>query len=502
MRLIGLALGDERLFGPGGPAWPDEPWWKLSGLFDLTANQSLQKGADSLEAAIAANDNDHRVVYGVSQGAGVANVVKRRLAEQYPGGTEDHIPDIDFVLSGDPNLPNGGLASRFPGLYIPVLDLLLNGPAATDTPFDTIEIARQYDGFTDFPLYPLNLLADLNAILGVLYVHTHIFDVSLPAQEPTKSPAFRGTHGDTSYYVFENPDLPLFGPLRTLGVPEPLIDVVEPFFRVLVELGYDRTIPPWDPTPARLIPKFDPVKLIVDLVNAVGEGINNAAALLGLPPVVKTSAPATSTDRDDVNINAAETEAAHTGDAPHAVSDPAVAASAHSRGEHMSTVATNTSRSVNPTQSDATTVAVQEGRNSSDGQPSETPLVATVGLDDGSIETQEVTATDELLSATDAPLPDANAIDHVTAGGTTDDAAADETPDLTAESALREAFTSKLKRIPTSFTFDTPSSATSSHAADPGLRTSSDCAERGAPDGSGDTTPPTSRPGSSDKGAA
>ena len=48
--------------------------------------------------------------------------------------------------------------------------------------------------------------------------------------------------------------LPLFGPLRTLGVPESFIDVVEPFFRVLVELGYDRSIPPWEPTPTRLIP--------------------------------------------------------------------------------------------------------------------------------------------------------------------------------------------------------------------------------------------------------
>ena len=40
-----------------------------------------------------------------------------------------------------------------------------------------------------------------------------------------------------------------------------MIDVVEPFFRVIVELGYDRTIPPWEPTPARLIPTLNPVDL-------------------------------------------------------------------------------------------------------------------------------------------------------------------------------------------------------------------------------------------------
>ena len=75
----------------------------------------------------------------------------------------------------------------------------------------------------------------------------------------------------------------MFGPLRTLGVPEPLIDVVEPFFKVIVDLGYDRSIPPWEPTPARLIPPLNPVTVAGDLVDAVGEGITNAAALIGAP---------------------------------------------------------------------------------------------------------------------------------------------------------------------------------------------------------------------------
>ena len=51
-----------------------------------------------------------------------------------------------------------------------------------------------------------------------------------------------------------------------------MIDVVEPVVKVVVELGYDRTIPPGEPTPARLIPPLDPVKVAADLVNAVGEG--------------------------------------------------------------------------------------------------------------------------------------------------------------------------------------------------------------------------------------
>jgi hypothetical protein len=279
-RLLGLALGPPSLFGLDGPAWPDEPWWKLSGLVDRSGDQSLRDGVADLEAAMTAHGNDDLMIFGVSQGAGVVNEAKRKLAEQYPVGTT--APNIDFVLAGDPNLPNGGLASRFAGLYIPILDLSFNGPAPTDTQFKTVEINRQYDGFSDLPLYPLNGISLVNALLGVVYTHLYILDVSLPA-DPTTSPAYQGKHGDTSYYFFENPDLPLFGPLRTLGVPEPVIDVVEPFFRVIVELGYDRSIPQWEPTPARLIPPLNPGKVVTDLVNAIGEGINNAAALVGLP---------------------------------------------------------------------------------------------------------------------------------------------------------------------------------------------------------------------------
>jgi len=270
--------------------------WKLSGLFDLTGDQSVQAGVADLEDAIAKHPNEHLVIFGYSQGAGVANEEKRKLAEQYPAGTD--APDIDFVLLGDPNLPNGGWLARFPGLYVPILDWSFNGPAPTDTQFDTVEINRQYDGFSDLPLYPLNGISLLNAVLGAVYVHGYLFDVSL-AGDPSDSMLYQGTHGDTDYYFFENPDLPLFGPLRTLGVPEPAIDVVEPFFKVLVDLGYDRSIPPWEPTPARLIPPLDPVK-VAGAARVTGAGMlssggepTRAAALLIPWPIALTRSVAT-----------------------------------------------------------------------------------------------------------------------------------------------------------------------------------------------------------------
>lgn len=307
LRIIASVTGDPRLFGPGGPVWPDVPVWKLSGLFERTADQSLEAGAEALMEAIAAHASDHLIVYGNSQGAGVVNVVKNRLAEKYPAGTA--APDISFVLGSDPNLPNGGLASRFAGLYIPILDLSFNGAARTDTQFHSDSIIRQYDGGADLPLYPANVISDLNAVLGFFYLHTRPFDVSL-ADDASAPIVSTDPSGKNTYYFFHTQDLPLFAPLRQLGVPESLIDVVEPFFRVLVDMGYDRSIPPWKSTPAQLIPRLNPAKVITDLVDAVGEGVDNAAALVGLPPMSKPSAPNTLAARpdDDVQPEVDETD--------------------------------------------------------------------------------------------------------------------------------------------------------------------------------------------------
>ena len=277
-------------------AWPDEPLWKLSGLFDLTLDQSVQAGVADLEEAMAAHGNDHLVIYGISQGSLVATVEKRKLAEQYPAGTE--APDIDFVLMryiqsaqrrlvrpvpgplpSDPRLDvQRPRADRHPvrhGRHQPAVRLLGRFPVVS---------AQSHRPFERGSGRRLRALVPLRRQPGC------------PIRRSRRR--IQGKHGDTSYYFFETPDLPLFGPLRTLGVPEPVIDVVEPFFREIVELGYDRSIPPWEPTPARLIPTHDPATVAADLVDAIGEGINNAQALLGSPPPLSIPAPPVTAEQD------------------------------------------------------------------------------------------------------------------------------------------------------------------------------------------------------------
>jgi hypothetical protein len=171
--------------------------------------------------------------------------------------------------------------TRFWADYLPFVDFYFNGPAPTDTQFHTDIITQRWDGFADFPIYPLNVLADLNAVAGIFYVHEEYADVTLAGDPNTH---LQGSNGDTDYYFFETPHLPFYGPLRSIGVPEPLIDVVEPLTIFAVELGYRRDISPWVPSPAWLIPIQNPVTVADDFVKAVGETIDNTRALLNTAP--------------------------------------------------------------------------------------------------------------------------------------------------------------------------------------------------------------------------
>jgi hypothetical protein len=157
--------------------------------------------------------------------------------------------------------------------------------------FPTVDIACEYDGLADFPQYPIDLLADLNAVLGVIFVHTRYDEVSLDPNSPKYvQGAVEQQYGDTTYYLLPTPNLPLFDLARMVGVPEALIDVVEPVAKVIVDAGYDRAIPFGQPTPLGLVPAIDPVKFATELVAAVDIGFQNALRLINPAPETTNSA--------------------------------------------------------------------------------------------------------------------------------------------------------------------------------------------------------------------
>ncbi|MGV0813426.1 PE-PPE domain-containing protein [Mycolicibacterium boenickei] len=257
----------------------------------LPLNTSMSSGLSLLEAAMTTERNrspgDPYVIVGISQSAIIAMTEKRKLKEQAAAGQD--IPDVTFVVIGSGNRPNGGLFARYPGLYIPAIGLDMNGAENTDDTsmsIPTIDITREYDFFGDAPLYPLNPIADLNWLMALTYVHSTYDDgtTSLDSASPAYVP---GTvvqqEGDTTFYWIPTANLPLFGPLRDMGVPEAVIDIVEPMTRVIVDAAYDRSVPFGQPTPAQVIPTIDPLTFSLQLAGAAVQGAQNATALAGMP---------------------------------------------------------------------------------------------------------------------------------------------------------------------------------------------------------------------------
>jgi hypothetical protein len=92
-----------------------------------------------------------------------------------------------------------------------------------------------------------------------------------------------------------------------------------------VDLGYDRSIPPWEPTPARLIPTLNPVTVAGDLINAIGEGVNNALAVVGSAAPVSIPAPFTEIAQPDVSEQTAPTPGKQTSDPGQVTSEKSAA---------------------------------------------------------------------------------------------------------------------------------------------------------------------------------
>lgn len=267
--------------GFGGSAsalFTPEGLYPITGVKSLPQDESQAQGQQILDATVLRQidrgdvDADHPVVvFGWSQSAEFASRTMEQLHAQ--GVSPDA---VRFVLVGDTDNPNGGLN-------------VLTGTAADATPsnlFPTDIYTSEYDLFADFPRYPLNVVADLNALLGVFYGHATY--LSLPPDQVASAIELPTTLADTvtRYYLIPAETLPLLTPL--LGTPvigRPLYDLLEPATRILVNLGYGSIDHGWAPGPADAPASFElfPTDLnwaevITALAAGAGQGIQAAVA--------------------------------------------------------------------------------------------------------------------------------------------------------------------------------------------------------------------------------
>jgi hypothetical protein len=252
---------------------------------------------DTIAAQLATQPGRPFLVEGYSQSAMIAIFEKEHLAEL--ASTGQPVPDVTFLLLGSSGRPNGGEVARFEGLSIPGLGGVFPGAEPTDLGIPTIDISNQYDFFSDFPQYPVNVVAVLNSVFGIIYSHASYGIGPLPGlptiwppSEPLSGPyadeyllgsseIVRQVEGDTTFYLVPSTTLPLLGPLMSLGVPQPVLDIVQPALRVIIEAGYDRSVPFGEPIPIQLFPTLDPLTFSIEFTRAVVQGADNAAALFG-----------------------------------------------------------------------------------------------------------------------------------------------------------------------------------------------------------------------------
>ena len=156
-------------------------------------------------------------------GAAVIAEEKRTLLKSANPPPAD---ELTFVVIGDPTQPRG-LSSVLLGLRIPFLEIQAYEPAP-ETPYDTIIVIREYDAAADIPDDLTNVLAVVNTVLlGGPYVHADYHSVDLSTVPPENILEETSLGGTTTKYFVPTRTLPLLEPLRDIGVPDELVDVVE-----------------------------------------------------------------------------------------------------------------------------------------------------------------------------------------------------------------------------------------------------------------------------------
>src|ERR1700737_817293 len=295
----------------GNGLFTPEGLYPLTGVHTLPLNYPLDanglpqlstsvgQGATILESTIAGNTaaGDPSTVFGYSQSSTLSGITMQMLD---PSGTpENTAGGPQFLLIADPSAPNGGLLERFNGfetmsghttvdpLNLPSLGLSFDG-ATPSNDFVTNIYSLEYDGFTDFPRYPLNFLSDLNAFLGIQTLHGTYLNGGVGGSGPTAeqianalllpgSAASGTTDSLTNYHMILET-----APLVSL-LPKSLQELLGPDLTYLINLGYgDGTLgysvtadsPANVATPFGLSP-VSPATVFENLVTDTNQGIQN-----------------------------------------------------------------------------------------------------------------------------------------------------------------------------------------------------------------------------------
>jgi hypothetical protein len=269
------------------------------------------------------------VIFGYSQGGAVVS------QELYALNAN---PDIDknrvsVVTIGNINNPLG-LWSRLSFLpTIPGLDISF-GPQLPTDGISSTNYSFEYDPVGDAPEYWGNPLTMLNALAAFEYVHGYYLSPNengetdtLPYgyNDATLAYAIANTatvdqyQNATFVLIPQQGALPLFQPFvdlanttGTRALVDPVISLIQPVTKVLINLGYDRVTNAGIPQTLSILP-FNPFQNWVtvgeDLASGAVEGVTNVVDGVDVtkPPTTPPADPALSSGSPFVPLSTADT---------------------------------------------------------------------------------------------------------------------------------------------------------------------------------------------------
>lgn len=171
-----------------------------------------------------------------SQGADVCTQVNDELRRS---GYDQS--SVSYLLLGNVDNAEAGVKVRFPyisekGVFIPIAGVTLGNVTPTSASDAQItQLLYEYDFFARAPQYPLNLIADLNAIVGVAMEHGAYrwADPYAPNNIVSTTPDGRITN-----IMIPVNEVPLLTLARFLGMPRVVADIINPTLKAIIDTGY------------------------------------------------------------------------------------------------------------------------------------------------------------------------------------------------------------------------------------------------------------------------
>lgn len=226
---------------------PESPYY-----LDASLGEGARILVDRVQELLAdgqAGADNPVTVFGYSQSSALTTLAMQQLHE---AGVPSSA--VNFVLIGNPANPNGGMLVGFENMpdiaeSMEHSGVTLGNPTPNEL-YPTDIYTLEYDGYADFPRYPMNLLSSINAMMGL--ATQHIAYLGLTPEQLAQAVLLESSPDSlVNSYMVPSEYLPILWPLLFVPVlGKPLYDLMEPGMRILVNLGYGNIEHGWNDGPA------------------------------------------------------------------------------------------------------------------------------------------------------------------------------------------------------------------------------------------------------------